>query len=236
MVVRIAIALFASLVAGLSYLTGLTRLMTGLLLGFGAFASGFLGILCLLPMDSKRLVFPIYEQVPAWPYFLIALILAMMVGLLFLVKDPVKATYEEVGSRHFTMLFWGIAGYLASLFLPSMYLFPSDARALAASDLFLLPEVLGAALVFIVGVSISCRFFYLASKGASELNNDLMRRFVLALFTFFQLDKMPLLMAYLLLYSPQTGQVFTHIAALTLTAYIPVGVFLLKTSWDCRSS
>ena len=41
MVVRILIAGFASLVAGLSYLTGLARLMTGLLLGFGAFCSFF---------------------------------------------------------------------------------------------------------------------------------------------------------------------------------------------------
>ena len=42
MVVRILIAGFASFVAGLSYLTGLGRLMTGLLLGFGAFSSFFL--------------------------------------------------------------------------------------------------------------------------------------------------------------------------------------------------
>ena len=86
MVVRVLIAGFASFVAGLSYLTGLAQLMTGLLLGFGAFCSFFFGILFFLPIDAERLFFPVYDKVPAWPYFLIGLILTAMTLALFLVK------------------------------------------------------------------------------------------------------------------------------------------------------
>ena len=59
-----------------------------------------------------------------------------------------------------------------------------------------------------------------------------MRRFVLGLFTFFQFDKLPVLVAYLLIYSPETEVIFPNIAALALASYIPVGIFLLKTTWD----
>ena len=86
MVVRVLIAGFASFVAGLSYLTGLAKLMTGLLLGFGAFSSFFFGILFVLPIDAERLFFPVYEKVPAWPYFVIGLILTGMTIALYLVK------------------------------------------------------------------------------------------------------------------------------------------------------
>lgn len=231
MVVRVLIAGFASFVAGLSYLTGLAKLMTGLLLGFGAFSSFFFGILFVLPIDAERLFFPVYEKVPAWPYFLIGLILTGMTIALYLVKVQ-PAEGEQVSSNHFKYLLGGIVGYLSSLFLSSIYWFPSDARRLSADASSLTTGVLIGTSLFLIGVSISCYLFYRASKGVSDRHPDLMRRFVLGLFTFFQFDKLPLLVTYLLIYSPETQVSFQNIAALALISYIPVGIFLLKTTWD----
>ena len=45
---------------------------------------------------------------------------------------------------------------------------------------------------------------------------------------------MPLLVAYLLIYSPETKVVFPYLAALALTSYIPVGIFLVQTTRECR--
>jgi hypothetical protein len=233
MVVRLLIAFFASFVAGLSYLTGLARMMTGLLLGFGAFCSFFFGVLFVMPADADRLVLPLYEKVPPWPYFLLGAILAGMTLALFLVK--VKPTEgEQVSPVHFKYLLGGIGGYLVSLFGSSVYWFPSDAKRLSVDASRLTVEVLVGTILFLVGISVSCYLFYRASKGTSDRHPDLMRRFVLGFFSFFQLDKMPLLVAYLLLYSPETQVVFSNIAALALASYLPVAVFLLKTTWDCR--
>lgn len=231
MIVRILIAGFASFVAGLSYLTGLTRLMTALLVGFGGLSSLFFGCLFLLPVDQERLVFPIYEKVPAWPYLVLAAVLFAMVGALFLVKAK-PAVAEQVSSTHFKYLIGGIAGYLTSLFLSSIYWFPSDERRLAADASALSSEVLLGTVIFLCGICGSCFLFYKASKGNSEGNPDLMRRFVLAFFTFIQLDKVPLLVAYLLIYEPDTGIIFPNIAALALSAYIPIAAFLVKATWD----
>lgn len=233
MIVRIFIAVFSSLVGGLSYLTGLAKLMTAFLLGFGAFCSMLLGVLFLLPANADRLFFPVVDKVPAWPYFLVGAVLAGMIPALFLVKAKPAAS-EEVGSIHFKYLSGGIGGYLASLFLSSVYWFPSDAVRRASDMPALESEVLFGTCLFLVGVTISCGLFYRASKGSSDRHPDLMRRFVLCLFAFFQLDKMPLLVAYLLIYSPETGVIFPHIAALALSSYIPVGILLLKTTWDSQ--
>jgi hypothetical protein len=233
MVVRVLIAGFASFVAGFSYLTGLAKLMTGLLLGFGAFSSFFFGILFVLPIDAERLFFPVYEKVPAWPYFLIGLILTGMTIALYLVKVQ-PAEGEQVSSNHFKYLLGGIVGYLSSLFLSSIFWFPSDARKLSADASSLTTGVLIGTSLFLIGVSISCYLFYRASKGVSDRHPDLMRRFVLGLFTFFQFDKLPLLVTYLLIYSPETQVSFQNIAALALISYIPVGIFLLKTTWDTQ--
>ncbi len=233
MVVRIFIAVFASLVAGMSYLTGLAKLMTGLLLGFGALCSFFFGILFILPIDPQRPFFPLYEKVPAWPYFVIGLILSGMTIALFLVKTkPVKV--EQVSAVHFKYLLGGIGGYLASLFLSSLFWFPSDAEKLSAEPSSLAMEVLAGTCMFLLGISFSCYLFYRASKGISDRHPDLMRRFVLGFFTFFQFDKVPLLVAYLLIYSPETKIIFPNIAALALASYIPVGILLLKTTWDTQ--
>jgi len=233
MVVRVLIAGFASFVAGFSYLTGLAKLMTGLLLGFGALSSFFFGILFVLPIDAERLFFPVYEKVPAWPYFLIGLILTGMTIALYLVKVQ-PAEGEQVSSNHFKYLLGGIVGYLSSLFLSSIYWFPSDARKLSADASSLTTGVLIGTSLFLIGVSFSCYLFYRASKGVSDRHPDLMRRFVLGLFTFFQFDKLPLLVTYLLIYSPETQVSFQNIAALALISYIPVGIFLLKTTWDTQ--
>ena len=61
-----------------------------------------------------------------------------------------------------------------------------------------------------------------------------MRRFVLALFAFFQLYKMPALVAYLLIYSPETHIVFPKLAALALAGYLPVGLFLARLSFAAQ--
>ena len=231
MIVRILIAGFASFVSGLGYLTGLTRLMTALLVGFGGFSSLFFGCLFLLPVDQERLLFPIYEKVPAWPYLVLAVVLFAMVGLLFLAKAT-PAPAEQVSSTHFKYLIGGIGGYLTSLFFSSIYWFPSDERKLAADASALSTGVLMGTVIFLLGISGSCYLFYKASKGNGEENPDLMRRFVLAFFTFIQLDKVPLLVAYLLIYAPDTGVIFPNIAALALSAYVPVAAFLVKATWD----
>jgi len=231
MVVRLLIAGFASFVAGLSYLTGLGRLMTGMLLGFGAFSAMFFGILFAMPVDSDRLWFPIYDKAPAWPFFLLAAILTGLTLILFLIKTR-PPHQEQVSGTHFKYLLGGIGGYLTSLFLSSIYWFPSDERRLSADVTSLETQVLIGTCLFLAGVSCSSYLFYKASKGTSERHPDLMRRFVLGLFAFLQFDKMPLLVAYLLIYSPDTRVIFPNIAALALASYIPVSLFLLKTTLE----
>lgn len=233
MVVRLLIASFASFVAGLSYLTGLARLMTGMLIGFGAFSSAFFGVLFALPINENRLWFPVYNEAAPWPFFLLALILLGLTVTLFLVKSR-PPRQEEVSGVHFKNLFIGIGGYLISLFLSSVYLFPSDARSATVDASALEMNVLIGVCVFIAGVSLSSYFFYKASKGSSERHPDLMRRFVLGLFTFLQFDKMPLLVAYLLIYSPDTKLIYPHMAALALAAFIPVALFLLMATLETK--
>ncbi|MFH0784313.1 MAG: hypothetical protein V2B20_20480 [Pseudomonadota bacterium] len=233
MIVRIFIAIFTSLVGGLSYMTGLARLMTAFLLGFGAVCSLMLGVLFVLPPHANRLFFPIYQKVPAWPYFLIGAVLAMMIPVLFLLKAK-PAAPEEVSSVHFKYLFGAVGGYLVSMFASSVYWFPSDTVRRSADTSALASEVLFGTCLFLAGLTVSCGLFYRASKGCSERHPDLMRRFVLGLFAFFQLDKMPLLVAYLLIYSPETGVIYPDLAALALASYIPVGIFLLRTTLDSQ--
>ncbi len=235
MVVRVLIAGFASFVAGFSYLAGLAQMMTGLLLGFGAFGSFFFGILFYLPIDAERAFFPVFSKVPAWPYFIIGLILTGMTLALFLVKVK-PAEGEQVSASHFKYLAGGIGGYLTSLFLASVFWFPSDETKLSSDASSLTMDVVIGTSLFLIGISISSYLFYRASKGISDRHPDLMRRFVLGLFTFLQFDKMPLLVAYLLIYSPDTEVSFPNTAALALASYIPVGIFLLKTTWDARQS
>ena len=78
-----------------------------------------------VPVDSDRLLFPISRSAPSWPYLLLGLVLAGLVVVLFLYR-PRPLPSEPVGMQHFKFLFWGVAGYLVSLFIPSVLWFPSD--------------------------------------------------------------------------------------------------------------
>lgn len=231
MVIRIVIALFASSVAALSFLTGLGRLMSALLIGFGALCSFFLAVLLVLPEDTKSLLIPVYTSMAAWPFVIIGVLLSLMIPALYLLKIKKKKA-EQVSSLHFKYLLGGIGGYLISLFLSSVYWFPADAKISSTDPSSLKIEMMVGTVLYLLGVCISCYFFYLSSRGGSERHPDLMRRFVLGFFTFCHFDKMPLLVTYLLIYSPESQTIFPNIAAFALTSYIPVGLFLLKTSLD----
>ena len=234
MIIRVLIAGFASFVAGISYLTGLTRIMTAFLLSFGTLVSFFFGLLFLLPINEERLWFPLYGDAPSYPFFLLGALLAVMVGALFLAK-PKFEIVEQVSRTHFKYLILGLGGYISTLFLASFFWFPSDARTLAADESRLAIEALLGTYFFIIGLSGSLYLLYRASRGSSEERPDLMRRFVLAVFAFLQLDKMPALVAYLLIYSPDAMLVYPNLPALALWSYIPVGIFLLKTTWDTKN-
>ncbi len=233
MIIRILIAGFASFAAGLSYLTGMGRIMTAFLLGFGAFISFVFGLLFLLPGDGGRLWFPVSGEAPPYPFFIIGILLSAMIFALFLVKPKFKIV-EQVSKTHFKYLIWGAGGYLLTIFISSFFWFPSDSRKLSVDESGLATEALVGTCFFILGLSGSLYLLYRASRGSSTDRPDLMRRFVLALFTFFQLDKVPALIAYLLIYSPDVQLVFPNLAAFALASYIPVGIFLLKTTWDTK--
>ncbi len=233
MIIRILIAGFASSVAGLSYLTGMARIMTALLLGFGAFISFVFGILFLFPADGGRLWFPVSGEAPAYPFFIIGTLLAAMIFALYLAKPKFEIA-EQVSRTHFKYFIWGSGGYLSTLFISSFFWFPSDSRKLAIDESGMVIQALAGTCFFIFGVSCSLYLLYRASRGSSAERPDMMRRFVLALFAFFQLDKVPAFVAYLLIYSPDVQLIFPNLAALALSAYIPVGIFLLKTNWDIK--
>jgi hypothetical protein len=233
MIIRVLIAGFASSVAGVSYLAGMTRIMTALLLGFGAFVSFIFGLLFLLPGDEGRLWFPVSGEAPPYPFFILGTLLAAMILALYLLK-PKFEIVEQVSKTHFKYLVWGAGGYISTLFISSFFWFPSDSRKLAIDESGLAIEALAGTCFFILGISCSLYFFYRASRGSSAERPDMMRRFVLAFFTFFQLDKVPVFVAYLLVYDPDVQLVFPNLAALALSSYIPVGLFLLKTTWDTK--
>ncbi len=234
MIVRIVIAVFTSLVGGLAYITGLARLMTAFLLGFSALCAIALGVLFIFPEKSAGFLFlPLHQTAPAWPFFAIGLVLLLFVLPLFFGSFH-PAPQVEVSAGHFKSLVAAIACYLTSIFGSSVYWFPSDALRRSADADTLAAEVLIGTCLFVAGMTLSAFLFYRATRGGSERHPDLMRRFVLALFAFLQLDKAPLLVTYLLLYSPETGVIFPHLAALTLAAAIPLGLFLLRATLDCR--
>ena len=233
MIIRVLIAGFASSVAGVSYLAGMTRIMTALLLGFGAFVSFIFGLFFLLPGDEGRLWFPVSGEAPPYPFFILGTLLAAMILALYLVK-PKFEIVEQVSKTHFKYLIWGAGGYISTLFISSFFWFPSDSRKLAIDESGLAIEALAGTCFFILGISCSLYFFYRASRGSSAERPDMMRRFVLAFFTFFQLDKVPAFVAYLIVYDPDVQLVFPNLAALALSSYIPVGLFLLKTTWDTK--
>lgn len=233
MIVRIVIAVFISLVTGVCYLAGLSRLISGLLIGFGVLASLFFGILFVLPPGSERVSFSVTASGSSWPFFLLALALVLMIVYLFSSRARTEILdadggYEPLQRRHLQFFGGAVVLYLFSLFLPAVLLFPSDDAGGGSREHAAIMALLGAA-VFVVGVSLALYLFYRSSRGGTGDNPVLMKTAVPALFTVFHLDKIPALAAYLLVYSTNPELVFPEIAALALAAYIPVALFLIKT-------
>ena len=54
MIIRVILALFVSGASGICYFAGFARLMSGLLIGFGALISIFFGIIFIVPDDSLQ--------------------------------------------------------------------------------------------------------------------------------------------------------------------------------------
>lgn len=241
MIVRIVIAVFLSVVTGVCYMAGLSRLISGLLIGFGVLASLFFGILFLIPPGSDRVSFAVSAAGSSWPFFLLALVLILMIVYLFYyqpkskVPDADGGTCEMLCGSHLQLVGGGILVYLFSLFFPVILWFPSDEAA--RSSVGKHPEimVLIGVIIFICGVSVSLYLLHRATKGGTPENPDLMKTAVPALFTVFHFDKIPALAAYLLIYSTNPELVFPKIAALALAAYIPVSLFLIKTVSSTRS-
>ena len=231
MILRIIFVVFVSGASGICYLAGFARLMTALLIGFGALAAVFFGIIFVVPEESRELWFPVYGEGAAWPFFLLALILC---GIVFLVlgKRREYAKEETVSSLHLQYVIGGFFAYLLSVFLPALLWFPSDEKRLSLDSSALGLQVFYGTCIYIIGTVAALYLFYKASKGVINNYPDLMRRVVLALFAVLQFDKMPAFIAFLLIYSPETQIIYPSIAAFALAAYIPVSIFLLKLSWQ----
>lgn len=231
MIIRIILALFISLASGISYLAGYVRLMSGLLAGFGVLVSAFFGILFVVPAESRDLWFPVYGQGSGWPFFLLAGILAIITALIF-TRRRVRVTPELVSSIHFQYLVGGVLSYLLTVYLPTLLWFPSEERRLGMDADSLGQYVFAGTCLYIIGTIVSLYLFYLASRGGAPNYPDVMRRLVLAVFSVFHLDKVPALVAFLMIYSPETNMIYPGLAAFALSAYIPITLFLLKLSWQ----
>ena len=83
MILRIIFVVFVSGASGICYIAGFTRIMSSLLIGFGALAATFFGIMFVVPESSSELWFPVYGDGSAWPFFILAIVLAVMTGLVF---------------------------------------------------------------------------------------------------------------------------------------------------------
>lgn len=68
MIVRLLFVLFISGASGIAYLAGYSRLMTGLLVGFGGIVS-FFGLLFVVEPSHRELWFPVYGVGSPWPFF-----------------------------------------------------------------------------------------------------------------------------------------------------------------------
>ncbi|PID41199.1 MAG: hypothetical protein CR981_04210 [Proteobacteria bacterium] len=234
MIIRVLLAAFSSLVGGFCYLAGLTRLMSGLLIGFGLLTSLFFAVLLIVTPNSDASGFPVYGSNSPLPFFLLALVLLLMIIWLFLAR-PKPAKQEALSSVHFKYLAAGLLAYLSALFLPAFLWFPSAEKLLSIQTIQLEREVLAGVCLYLAGSSGALFLLFLSTKGGTPYNPDLMRRLVPALMALLHFDKMPALLAYLLIYSPETPVVFPRIAALALAGYIPFTLFLVKISVSFRN-
>jgi len=245
MIVRIVIAVFVSVVTGVCYMAGLSRLISALLIGFGVLTSLFFAILFLLPPGSARASFAVSAPGESWPFLLLALVLVLLIGLLFKPRPDTevldgdddrtaggrgsKQDWEPFTRSHLQLFTGGVLFYLFSLFFPVFLWFPSDEAARSSVGRHPELTVLIGVVIFICGISLALYALFRAAKGGTPDNPYLMRSVVPALFTVFHLDKIPALAAYLLIYSTNPELVFPKIAALALAGYIPVSWFLIKT-------
>ena len=234
MILRIIFVIFVSGASGICYLAGFTRIMSSLLIGFGMLAATFFGVIFVLPETSRELWFPIYGDGAAWPFFVLAFILAIMTGLV-LTKRKEDVPAETLSSMHLQYTAAGFFTYLLSVLLSAFLWFPSDEKRLNLDPSTLGMYLFWGTCLYLVGTMVALFLFYRASKAAAENYPDLMRRVILALFAVLQFDKMPAFIAYLLIYSPETRIIYPTMAAFALAAYIPVGFFLLKLSWQSES-
>lgn len=235
MIIRILLVVFISAASAICYLAGYARLMSGLLIGFGSLISLFFGILFVIPEESRELWFPIYGEGAGWPFFLLALLLAGIAGLLFSKKEE-RPPQESFSGLHVQYFFGGFFTQLLSVFLPALLWFPSDDKRLSLDAATLGMHVFAGTCLYLLGTVAALYLFYKASKGVAPSYPDLMRRIVLALFSVVHFDKMPAFVAFLLIYSPETRIIYPLIAALAMSAYIPVGFFLLKLSWQSEKA
>lgn len=233
MIVRILLAAFTSLVAGVCFGAGLLRLMSALLVGFGACAAVFFGVLFLLPPNDPTLTFSVAGPGDSWPFFLIGAGLCVVIGWLLL-KKTVPAAEEELAPRHWRLLGFGLLIYLCSLVLPVLFWFPSDEmrHTLSVDTMHLL--VLAGVLFYLAGTAWALLLFYRASRGTTPEKPDVMRRLVLIIFSVAHMDKLPVLVAYLLVFSEEPDMVFPGAAALALVGYFLIAWFLARVSFDAR--
>ena len=233
MIIRLILAGFSSLVAGVCYLSGMMRVMSGLLLAFGVLSALFFGIVFTLPASDDRLWFPIHGTGAAWPFFLLALCLSALICYLFLAESK-PAAEEQLVSKHLKYLGAGLLLYLFALFLPAFLWFPSEEKRLTLEISRLGLEVFIGVCLYLAGSCGALFLLYRSTKGSTSQRPELMRRFVPALFSILHLDKIPALVAYLLIYSPETQIIFPKIAALALAAYIPIALFFIQISREHR--
>ncbi len=144
--------------------------------------------------------------------------------------DLENTNREPLSSFHLQNLLGGFISQILFLFLASYFWFPSDARRGGATETEIAGYVALGTGVYLLGVVVSLILLYRASEGGLTCYPDMVRKSVLALFAFFHFDKIPILVAYLLIYSPETGMIYPKNAAVALAAYIPVALFLYLVS------
>lgn len=234
MIIRIILILFVSGATTFIYLAGIVRLMSALLVGFGGLVACFFGILFLVPASDRQLWLPVHAGGASWPFFLLALVL-FGITVLFFTKRREYEVSQQMGSFHIQNLTGGLLCYLLSIFIPVFIWFPSESMRQRFGLQQLEYFMYFGAVLYIVGTIMALVLLYRASRGSTEQYSDFMRRVVLCFFGLFQLDKIPALIGFLLVYSPDTGVVYPYAAAMVLSAYIPIALFLLKLSWQTEA-
>lgn len=235
MILRIIMIVLVSGASGVCYLAGFARLTSALLIGFGALAAVFFGIIFVVPEKTRDLWFPVYGDGAAWPFFVLAVVL-LSIAFLVLSRRSEQGPREKVSSMHLQYIIGGFFAYLFSIFLPTFFWFPSDEKRMALDSSALGMQVFYGTCLYLIGTVVALYLFYQASKGVMDNYPDLMRRVVLTVFALLQFDKVPAFIAFLMIYSPETQIIYPSLAALSLSAYIPVSLFLLKLSWQSERS